>query len=88
MRVIPKSEVAQFLTFDTLAKLHKYSNKLKLFEKKYKSTYKQFEKKVKNSKKESFEEWDDYIEWKAFYHLNENLNLKLKDLKNGHFKVA
>ena len=88
MRIIPKSEVVPFLTLDTMTKLHKYQGKLKMFEKKYKSTFKQFEKKIKLSKNESFEEWDDYIEWKAFYHLNENLNSKLKDLKNGHFKVA
>ena len=88
MRVIPKSEISQYLTLDTLAKLNKYKRILKSYEDKYQCTFKQFEKRVKSSKTEVFEEWDDYIEWQAFYHFNKSLNEKLKDLKNGHFKVA
>lgn len=88
MRVIPKSEISHFLTLDTLAKLNKYKRILKGYEEKYKCTFKQFEKRVKSGKEEAFEEWDDYVEWEAFYHFYDSLNEKLKDLKNGHYKVA
>ncbi|MFQ6056657.1 MAG: hypothetical protein ACE5J3_11825 [Methanosarcinales archaeon] len=39
---------------------------MKKFSDKYNTTFKEFEKKIENSIEENFEEWDDYIEWKAY----------------------
>jgi hypothetical protein len=88
MRVIPKTQVQEFLAVDLLAQMHTYKGKISSLEKKYKCSFKEFEKKIKRSKKEVFEEWDDYIDWKGFTRVLENLDKKIKDIKRGNFKVA
>jgi hypothetical protein len=45
---------------------HIIEEKIRLYEKKYSTTFEKFEEKVNESNTEKFEEWDDYIEWKAY----------------------
>ncbi|MBS1514932.1 MAG: hypothetical protein JSS63_07860 [Bacteroidetes bacterium] len=55
--------------------------KLEYFSKKYNSTFEEFEKKIKTSKKENFEEWDDYIEWNAFQNSYQDLRSEIQNKK-------
>jgi len=57
------------------------------FSNKYNQSLKEFKKKINQSKKENFEHWDDYIEWKAFNDFWEQLNTKIKDIENGDFQI-
>lgn len=40
------------------------------------------------ARKEKFEEWDDYMEWKAFTKCSEELSNKIESLKRGRFKIT
>lgn len=88
--VVSKEEIKEYgklkvITETTLAK-----EKLKLFEKKYQRTFKEFEKKVKGREgQENFEEWDDYIEWKAYEESLRNLRQRSKAIDDAkNVKVA
>ncbi|MCX6147039.1 MAG: hypothetical protein NTW25_07275 [Candidatus Kapabacteria bacterium] len=48
--------------------------KIEEFKNKYSLNFDEYEILISNSKKENFEKWDDYIEWKAYEHT-------LKELK-------
>ena len=64
--VVSKDEIKEYEKLKVIAETTLTKEKLKLFENKYQSTFKKFEKKVKGGEgQENFEEWDDYIEWKA-----------------------
>ncbi|HLP47888.1 MAG TPA: hypothetical protein VK469_18230 [Candidatus Kapabacteria bacterium] len=60
-------EMEDFLRMKFLTELTLIKEKLSLFEKKYRSDFLHFESTVKNAEEEDFEQWDDYMEWKAFY---------------------
>jgi hypothetical protein len=51
--------------------------KLMLFEKKYNCNFPDFERRVTTAEEENFDEWDDYMEWKAFYNKHERLKEKV-----------
>ncbi|ASJ17515.1 hypothetical protein A3L04_10775 [Thermococcus chitonophagus] len=51
----------------------KIKEKIKAFETKYGMTFEEFERWLESSREESFEAWDDHIEWKAY-------SKKLKEL--------
>ena len=53
-----------------------------LFEKKYGCSIDAFRKRMEGTD-ESFEEWDDYIEWKANFELLKDLENKLIKLDNA-----
>jgi hypothetical protein len=63
-----------------LYELHVAREKLRLFEAKYGKTLVEFEKEV-TSRKEDFEKWDDYLEWKAYVKLVEDLEKKKQQLE-------
>jgi len=88
MRIIQKTEIANSLLLEYLAELSQSKDKLALFQKKYASEFSAFEKEIKSSKKENFNFWDDYIEWKSYFHLFNDLTDKIKDIRSGNFKVA
>lgn len=56
--------------------------KTTLFEKKYGCSIDAFRKRMEKTD-ESFEEWDDYIEWKANFELLKDLENKLVKLDNA-----
>jgi len=53
-----------------------------MFEEKYGMTIEEFERKIKSSE-ESFEAWDDYIEWKAYVKKLEELKSRLRDVEHA-----
>jgi hypothetical protein len=50
--------------------------------------FKQFEKDIKGSEKEDFERWDDYMEWKGYENVLQNLIKEKKELEVGDYKVS
>ncbi|MFA4647605.1 hypothetical protein P8X24_10245 [Pyrococcus kukulkanii] len=46
-------------------------------------TLEEFEKWLENSREESFETWDDYIEWKAYSKKLEELQRRLEEIQNA-----
>ncbi|MDL1971291.1 MAG: hypothetical protein LWW94_10100 [Candidatus Desulfofervidaceae bacterium] len=63
-----------FNTVIKLYELHVIKEKITLFERKYKKSFEEFEKEV--FEKENFEKWDDYMEWKAYLRMLEDLERK------------
>lgn len=88
MLIIEKSEVANWLLLLYKSEHKKIEEKLELFEKKYNQNFSDFEMNIGKSEQENFEKWDDYIEWKAFQKSLVNLNNNIREIENGHFKVA
>ncbi|MBI2270962.1 MAG: hypothetical protein HYU69_11515 [Bacteroidetes bacterium] len=88
MRIIKKTEIKNSLLLESLAQLNNVKDKLNFYKAKYASEFKIFEKKVKKSSKEDFEYWDDYIEWKAYVNVFNELSDKIKDIERGNFRVA
>lgn len=57
-----------FLCSITLAKVSDYRKREEVYEKKYRQRFEEFEKRVLDKDREEiFEEWDDYILWKAIH---------------------
>lgn len=67
MTIIAKEDVVNklnkiFLMYEN----HIIKEKLRLLKKKYSVSLDEFEKNISQKNSENFEEWDDYIEWKAY----------------------
>ena len=88
MITIQKQEVASWLLAEYLATLHTVREKLRLFEQKHHQTWQTFAQQTKDPKKEDFAQWDDYIEWKAYIKMAEEVITKIDEVKHGNFEVA
>lgn len=88
MITIDKQDVGHLLLLDYLASLHSAEEKQRLFERKYQTSLDEFSTALKASDQEDFEAWDDYMEWKAYRRVSEDLSQKIEEIKHGHFKVA
>mgnify|MGYP001766632648 CR=1 FL=1 len=77
---ITRQEVENYIKMKYYTELTLVREKLALFEKKYQCNFSQFEKSIKKSAEEDFEGWDDYIEWKAFYHKYSCLKKKVIEI--------
>jgi hypothetical protein len=42
---------------------------------------------VKISEKEIFSQWDDYMEWKAYVKMSDEIEYKIEEVKHGHFEI-
>lgn len=62
-----REEFLRNLRGKALFKMEFYRSKMIPFEKKYGLSFIQFQEKVKSASEESFEEWDDLVEWEAYY---------------------
>lgn len=81
--IISMEEIKEFEKLKILSHITIVKEKIKLFENKYKCKFEIFEDKVKKEKKEEFEKWDDYIEWKAYVDTLKDLERKLRDVDNA-----
>jgi hypothetical protein len=70
-----------------LAPSHAVNEKNRLFERKYAQTWDEFSKEVKAAPDEDFNQWDDYIEWKAYLKTANGLAFKIEAVKHGNFEV-
>ncbi len=87
MQIFDKQSVADLLLLDVLADWHRAKRKLAFFSNKYACDLQQFESRV-TSEAESFERFDDFIEWKAYQSEHDALAHKIEELKHGRFQVA
>lgn len=58
-------EIKEYEKLKIISQLTPIKEKIRFFENKYGCSLEDFERSLKE-KEESFEEWDDYIEWKAY----------------------
>ena len=65
MQTYNKKNIGDLLLLDVLSDMHCFKRKLAYFTSKYNTNIDQFEIQV-NSEQESFEHYDDLIEWKAY----------------------
>ena len=84
---ISKTEVADLLKLDLLARRREVEEKLALFERTYGQAFDAFEQTTLGGE-EDFTRWDDYLEWKAYRQVQEEIQQKLEALNRGHFEVA
>lgn len=88
MITIQKQNVATWLMAEYLATLHNANEKIRLFEEKYGQPWEQFSKKIEAASVEDFTQWDDYIEWKAYIKVAQDIAFKMDEVKHGNFEVA
>ena len=80
---VTKKEVIEYKKLEIISQIASIKSKIELFESKYGCKFEDFEKKLKEKQDEDFEEWDDYIEWKAYVRTLEELREKLKEIENA-----
>jgi hypothetical protein len=74
---VSKQDVENYVRMKIYTELTLIREKLMLFEKKYNCNFSVFERRVTTAEEENFEEWDDYMEWKAFYNKHRRLKEKV-----------
>jgi len=79
---VSRKEVIEYKKLELISQIASIKSKIEQFESKYGCKFEEFEKKVRESTDENFEEWDDYIEWKAYVKALEDLKEKLKEIEN------
>lgn len=60
-------QVLQTFEFRALWKLEYYRGQMLPFERKYGLSFEEFKARVEKASQESFEEWDDLVEWEAYH---------------------
>ncbi len=88
MVIIDKEKAKEMYYANMMCEYHKVNEKIRLFTKKYSKAFDQFEKDIKGSEKEDFEKWDDYMEWKGYENVLQNLIKEKKELEVGDYKVS
>lgn len=79
---ISKEEIIEYEKLKVISEITLVKEKVLLFEKKYQCSLDAFRKKM-GEKEENFEEWDDFIEWKTYYELLDDLEKKLVELDHA-----
>ena len=77
-----REKFLHFLMTEAQMKSEYYRSLMKPFERKYYSSFPDFKKQVESSDHESFEAWDDLIEWEAYYRIHKEWAKKYEELKN------
>jgi len=85
MITIQKQSVAYWLLPEYLATLHNIHAKLRFFEHQYYQSYDTFERQLQTSVTEDFAQWNDYIEWKAYFKLDEEVESEIEAVEHGQF---
>ncbi len=72
-----------FSLLTALSKLSEFEDECNIFRERYGMSFKDFEKGVLKAKKENFQEWDDYMEWKFVNIGREHWSKRVKELKDA-----
>jgi len=80
--VVSGDEIKEYEKLKIISQLTPVREKLRFFEKKYGCSFDEFEKRIKEGK-EKFEEWDDYIEWKAYVESLRDLERRLREISDA-----
>ena len=86
MVTISKDSLKEIIILEELAKLHATEARIRRFEDKYQLSFEAFSKKIKDQ--EVFEEYDDFIEWKAYQELKGAIKQKIGDIRDGNFQIS
>jgi len=83
MSIIVSSEDIKTLErLRVISQIAPIKEKMRSFERKYGCEFQRFEESIK-LRPESFESWDDLIEWKAYDQALKELELKLKRIEDA-----
>jgi len=88
MLTINKQEISNLLLLNYLSSLHSVREKLRLFENKYHTSWENFSGSLKSKNKEDFQEWDDYIEWKSYMKISDELTHRINEVRHGYFEIT
>ena len=88
MQTLSKSQVSNWILLDYAAQKQVLQANTTFLERKYALDFLSFENKIKEENNENFEEWDDYIEWKAYNQFLNEITFKMEEIKNGNFQLA
>lgn len=80
--IISKDEIKEYEKLKIITEITLIKEKISLFETKYGCALDAFKKKMEDHE-EIFEEWDDYIEWKANLDILGDLKEKLIKIENA-----
>lgn len=80
--VLSSDEIKEYKELKIISQLTPIKEKIKYFESKYGCSFEEFGRNLKE-KEEKFEEWDGYIEWKAYIESLRDLERKLKEIKDA-----
>ncbi|XOV91136.1 MAG: hypothetical protein ACFHWX_13095 [Bacteroidota bacterium] len=81
-----KEDLRNLLLMEELSKLHSTESKISSFEKRYGKSFSEFKDQIES--KEVFEEYDDFIEWKALIDLKISLERKIAEIRSGQFQIS
>ena len=87
MVVIQKDYVSMLLLGDLFSEKHKTEERIAFFEKKYKMDITSFTSHAFNGE-ENFESYDDFLEWKAYDNFLKDIEIKIKEIKDGNYQIA
>jgi uncharacterized protein YrzB (UPF0473 family) len=88
MVLVDKQTLIHWMLLDSLAKESNYREKISIFENKYKSDFSAFQNRIETAEQESFEEWDDYIEWDAYEGFLSRIKERVHDIRNGNIQMV
>lgn len=80
--IISKDEIKKYERLKIISEITLIKEKIALFENNYKCSLNEFKKNLVDSE-ENFEDWDNYIEWKAYIAALDDLNKKLNEVENA-----
>ena len=80
--IVTKDEIIMYEKLKLISEIAPIRERIAEFERKYGMTFEEFEKRVKEGE-ESFDAWDDYIEWKAYVRKLRELQMKLREIENA-----
>ena len=87
MLKINKEHVSKLMLIEAYAEKHKTEERINLFKEKYKLNFSEFEEQV-FEKDESFEQYDDLMEWKAYENTLNDIKQRIHELQSGNIQVA
>ena len=76
MITVDKNHVSNLMLIEAYSEKHQTEEKINIFKKKYNKNLYEFELQIQNSEQESFELFDDYMEWKAYENYLKEINMK------------
>lgn len=79
---IKLSEIKEFSKLKVISQISLVKDKILFYEQKYGMNFSDFEVKIKSDNNENSDEWDDYIEWKAYDHTLQSLYQEIKEIEN------
>jgi len=82
------TDISQYEILDLLYNYQIAKSKIELFTKKYSMDFTTFENYINNSMNENFQEWDDYIEWKAYSRIEVEKSNKMNEFKHESYQLS